>query len=124
MGIGNTTTSAAVAAVLLERDPAEVTGVGAGLPAAGLVRKVDAIRRGIARNRPNAGDPLDVLSKVGGLDLAGIAGAFLGGASAGVPVVIDGFFAAAACGNSALSGLRRVYARFPCIGGSLPDRCC
>lgn len=96
MGIGNTTTSAAVAAVLLERDPAEVTGVGAGLPAAGLVRKVDAIRRGIARNRPDAGDPLDVLSKVGGLDLAGIAGAFLGGASAGVPVVIDGFISAAA----------------------------
>ncbi|MGN0625886.1 MAG: nicotinate-nucleotide--dimethylbenzimidazole phosphoribosyltransferase [Oscillospiraceae bacterium] len=96
MGIGNTTTSAAVAAVLLGRDPSDVTGVGAGLPAKGLIRKVEAIRRGIAVNRPDAGDPLDVLAKVGGLDLAGIAGAFLGGASAGVPVIIDGFISAAA----------------------------
>ena len=75
---------------------AEVTGVGAGLSSEGLVRKVETIRRGIAVNRPNPDDALDVLSKVGGLDLAGIAGAFLGGASAGIPVVIDGLISAAA----------------------------
>ena len=96
MGIGNTTTSAAVVSVLLGYDPAEVTGVGAGLSSEGLVRKVETIRRGIAVNRPNPDDALDVLSKVGGLDLAGLAGAFLGGASAGIPVVIDGLISAAA----------------------------
>ncbi|MDD3192544.1 MAG: nicotinate-nucleotide--dimethylbenzimidazole phosphoribosyltransferase [Oscillospiraceae bacterium] len=96
MGIGNTTTSAAVAAVLLGRDPAQVTGIGAGLSHEGLIRKVEAIRKGIAVNRPDPADALDVLAKVGGLDLAGIAGTFLGGASAGVPVVIDGFISAAA----------------------------
>ena len=94
-GIGNTTTSAAVVSVLLGYDPAEVTGVGAPF-LRGLVRKVETIRRGIAINRPNPDDALDVLSKVGGLDLAGIAGAFLGGASAGIPVVIDGLISAAA----------------------------
>ena len=96
MGIGNTTTSAAVVSVLLGYDPAEVTGVGAGLSSEGLVRKAETIRRGIAVNRPNPDDALDVLSKVGGLDLAGLAGAFLGGASAGIPVVIDGLISAAA----------------------------
>lgn len=71
MGIGNTTTTAALVSVLLGCDPAEVTGVGAGLSSDGFVRKVETIRRGIAVNRPNPDDALDVLSKVGGLDLAG-----------------------------------------------------
>ena len=91
MGIGNTTTSAAVAAVLLGRDPEEVTGRGAGLSTEGLRRKVDAIRRGIACNQPNPSDPVDTVSKVGGLDIAGLAGVFLGGALYHVPVLIDGF---------------------------------
>ena len=91
MGIGNTTTSAAVASVLLSREAEEVTGRGAGLSTEGLRRKVDAIRRGIAVNRPDASDPVDTVSKVGGLDIAGLMGVFLGGALYHVPVLIDGF---------------------------------
>ena len=96
MGIGNTTTSAAVTAVLLGLDPAEVTGRGAGLSDEGMRKKIDAIRRAININRPDPEDPLDVLSKVGGFDIAALTGLFLGGASRRVPVVIDGFISAAA----------------------------
>ena len=91
MGIGNTTTSAAVASVLLGREAEEVTGRGAGLSTDGLRRKVDAIRRGIAVNCPDPSDPVDTVSKVGGLDIAGLMGVFLGGALYHVPVLIDGF---------------------------------
>lgn len=90
MGIGNTTTSSALAAVLLDMPVEAVTGRGAGLSDAGLLRKQDAIRRAIAVNRPDAADPLDVLAKLGGFDIAGMAGLFLGGALYRVPVVIDG----------------------------------
>ena len=96
MGIGNTTTSTAVTAVLLGLDPTEVTGRGAGLSDEGLRRKIDAIRRAIDINRPDPEDPLDVLSKVGGFDIAALTGLFLGGASRRVPVVIDGVISAAA----------------------------
>ena len=82
MGIGNTTTSSAVAAVLLGEPVERMTGRGAGLSDAGLGRKLDAIRRGILRNRPNAEDALDVLGKLGGLDIAGLCGVFLGGTRA------------------------------------------
>lgn len=91
MGIGNTTTASAVAAVLLGLDAQEVTGRGAGLSDEGLARKLDAIRRGVAINRPDATDALDVLAKLGGFDLAGMCGLFLGGAAYRVPVLIDGF---------------------------------
>ena len=63
---------------------------------AGLARKLDAIRRGIARNQPDVADPLDVLSKLGGFDIAGLCGVFLGGALEGVPVVMDGFISGVA----------------------------
>ena len=96
MGIGNTTTSTAVTAVLLGLDPTEVTGRGAGLSDEGLRKKIDAIRRAIDVNRPDPEDPLDVLSKVGGFDIAALTGLFLGGASRRVPVVIDGVISAAA----------------------------
>lgn len=96
MGIGNTTTSSAVAAVLLEKDAAEVTGRGAGLSAEGLDRKVDVIRRSIELHQPDKEDVLDVLSKVGGLDIAGLAGVFLGGALYHIPVIIDGFISSVA----------------------------
>ena len=102
MGIGNTTTSAAVASVLLGREPGEVTGRGAGLSTEGLRRKVDAIRRGIAVNHPDPADPVDTVSKVGGLDIAGLAGVFLGGALYHVPVLIDGFISSV----SALAAVR------------------
>lgn len=96
MGIGNTTTSSAVASVLLELPPAEVTGRGAGLSDAGLARKIAAIERAISANRPDPDDPVDVLAKVGGLDLAALCGVYLGGAKYCLPVLLDGFISAAA----------------------------
>ena len=96
MGIGNTTTSSAIVSVLLGKDPAEVTGRGAGLTSEGLERKIQAIRTAIAVNQPDSADSLDVLHKVGGLDIAGLAGVFLGGAIHRVPVLVDGFISSAA----------------------------
>lgn len=96
MGIGNTTTSSAVAACLLGVAPKLVTGKGAGLTKEGFERKNHVIELGIALRRPDAEDGLDVLKKVGGLDLAGLCGVFLGGAIHRIPVVIDGFISAAA----------------------------
>ncbi len=96
MGIGNTTTSSAVASVLLNMPVEQVTGRGAGLSDAGLVRKQEAIRRGIAVNRPDPEDALDVLAKVGGFDIAGMVGLFLGGALYRVPILIDGLISSVA----------------------------
>ena len=96
MGIGNTTSSSAVASVLLGLDPETVTGRGAGLSSEGLQRKIQAIRRAVELHRPDPADPIDVLAKVGGFDIAGMAGTFLAGAAHHVPVVIDGFISAVA----------------------------
>lgn len=96
MGIGNTTTSSAVASVLLERPVWEVTGKGAGLTSKGLDKKIAVIENAIEKHRPNREDVLDVLSKVGGLDIAGLAGVCLGGAISGLPVVVDGLISAVA----------------------------
>lgn len=96
MGIGNTTTSSAVASVLLGDEPAEITGRGAGLTNEGLERKIHAIEKAIAVNRPKWDDPVDVLAKVGGFDLAGITGLYLGGAVYRIPIVVDGFISAVA----------------------------
>ena len=95
MGIGNTTAASAVSAVLLGREPEEVTGRGAGLSDAGLERKINAIRKAIRVNRPDAEDPVDVLAKVGGFELAGMAGAFLGGLEYHIPTIPDGMIPAA-----------------------------
>lgn len=98
MGIGNTTTSAAVASVILGISPERAAGRGAGLDSAGLSRKIDAVKRAIAANQPDSTDPFDLLSKLGGFDIAGMTGLFLGGAECGIPVVIDGVISAvAAC---------------------------
>jgi len=96
MGIGNTTTGTAVACVLLGLEPAAITGRGAGLSSAGLARKVSAIERGIALNRPDPADALDVLAKLGGLDIAAMAGLYIGGALHRLPVIIDGVISAVA----------------------------
>lgn len=96
MGIGNTTTSSAVAAVLLGCPPETVTGRGAGLSDEGLARKLAAIRAGIARNCPDPADPLAVLAAVGGLDIAAMAGACLGAAAARLPLLLDGFISTVA----------------------------
>ena len=91
MGIGNTTTSSAVASVLLGEDPKVMTGKGAGLTKKGLRKKVQVIREAVERMQPDKTDAIDVLSKVGGLDIAGLAGVYLGGAIYRIPVLIDGF---------------------------------
>lgn len=96
MGIGNTTTATAVACALLGLEPRYVTGRGAGLSDAGLTRKISVIRQALEENRPNPEDALDILSKVGGLDLAGLCGVFLGGALYRVPILMDGVITAAA----------------------------
>ena len=96
MGIGNTTTSSAVAAVLLGQEPVVMTGRGAGLSDAGLQKKIHAIETAVAVNQPDPADVLDVLHKVGGLDIAGLAGVFLGGALCHTPVLVDGFISSVA----------------------------
>ena len=96
MGIGNSTTAAAVCAALLGLSPETVCGRGAGLSDAGLVRKRQAVSRALAVNAPDTRDPVDVLARVGGLDLAAMCGAFLGAAACRTPVVIDGFISSTA----------------------------
>ena len=96
MGIGNTTASAAMACALLGCAPEELTGRGAGLSDAGLKRKRETIARALETNRPDAKDPLDVLAKVGGFEIAGMVGAFLGGMQHRIPVIMDGVISAVA----------------------------
>lgn len=96
MGIGNTTTSSAITAVLLKQDVEQVTGRGAGLSTKGLNKKIAAIQTGINLHQPDEQDVLDVLSKVGGLDIAGLTGVFLGCAYYQIPVIIDGFISGVA----------------------------
>ena len=107
MGIGNTTTSSAVAAALLGLPAEELVGRGAGLSDEGLARKREVVCRAIAVNRPDSNDAFDVLCKLGGFDIAGMAGLYLGGALYRVPVIIDGLIssvsaliAATLCPNS------------------------
>ncbi len=102
MGIGNTTSSSAVTAVLLNKRPSDVTGRGSGLSGDGLIRKIRAIEKAIEINKPDERDPIDVLAKVGGLDIAGLAGIFIGGALNKLPVLVDGFIS----GVSALVAVR------------------
>lgn len=96
MGIGNTTTSSAVASVLLNVPPRDVTGRGAGLDDKGLEKKISVITEAIRKNSPDKNDPEDVLSKLGGYDIAGMTGLFLGGAIYKIPVIIDGFISSVA----------------------------
>lgn len=96
MGIGNTTTSSAVLAVLLGADVEAVTGRGGGITEESFRKKKAVIRTAIEVNRPDRDDVVGVLSKVGGFDLAAMCGAFLGAAAARRPAVIDGLISAAA----------------------------
>lgn len=95
-GIGNTTTSSAMTAVLLGERPGAVTGAGAGLDGNGVARKIDVIEQALRVNSPDPGDALDVLAKLGGFDIAGMAGVFIGGALHRVPVLVDGFISSVA----------------------------
>ena len=96
MGIGNTTTSAAVLAALTGLPVEAVTGRGGGMTDAGFLRKKQVITDALALHRPDKNDVLDVLSRVGGLDIAAMCGVFLGAARQRLPVVIDGFISVVA----------------------------
>ena len=96
MGIGNTTSSAAITAVMTGQPVPQVTGKGTGIDEAGLARKVLLIERALHLNEPLPHDPLDVLAKVGGFEIGGLVGVILGGAACHVPVVLDGFISGAA----------------------------
>ena len=96
MGIGNTTTSSAIASVLLDQSVASVTGRGAGLSNESLKKKFDTIEQAILQNKPNPSDALDVLCKLGGFDIAGMVGTFIGGAIYRIPIIIDGIISSVA----------------------------
>jgi nicotinate-nucleotide--dimethylbenzimidazole phosphoribosyltransferase len=113
MGIGNTATSSAVASALLGRPVAEMTGRGVGLTDEGLAHKIAVIEQALAKNAPVAQDAFDVLCKLGGFDIAGLCGIFLGGALYGVPVVIDGFISGVAALVAARLCPRAVHAMLP-----------
>jgi nicotinate-nucleotide--dimethylbenzimidazole phosphoribosyltransferase len=102
MGIANTTAAACLTAAFTDRAPEEVTGRGTGVDDAGHRRKVEVVRRALAANRPDPADPLETLARLGGYEIAGLAGVVLGAAALRVPVVTDGFIATAA----ALSAVR------------------
>jgi nicotinate-nucleotide--dimethylbenzimidazole phosphoribosyltransferase len=110
MGIGNTTPSAAIAAVFCKRPVEEIAGRGTGVDHAGLQRKITAIQRALEANRPDPNDGLDVLAKVGGFEIGGLAGAILAAVACRRPVVIDGFIStAAAMIATSLAPLSRDY---------------
>lgn len=96
MGIGNTTVASALASILLSLPPRRVTGRGAGLDSAAFERKISVIERAVRVNNPDKSRPIELLSRLGGFDIAGIVGLFLGGAFYRVPVVIDGVISAVA----------------------------
>ncbi|MGI2335331.1 MAG: nicotinate-nucleotide--dimethylbenzimidazole phosphoribosyltransferase [Dehalogenimonas sp.] len=96
MGIGNTTPSAAICAVMTGQSVEKVTGRGTGLSDEQLNHKIRVIEKALAFNNPDATNALDVLTKVGGFEIGGIAGVILGAAAKGVPVVVDGFISGAA----------------------------
>jgi nicotinate-nucleotide--dimethylbenzimidazole phosphoribosyltransferase len=96
MGIGNTTPSSAILSVLSGEPPGKTTGRGTGIDHKAWKHKIMVIEEAISINRPDPGDPIDVLAKVGGYEIAGIVGLILGAASRSIPIVIDGVISIAA----------------------------
>ncbi len=96
MGIGNTTASSAITAVLTKEPIEEVTGRGTGIDKETLKNKTEIIKKALRRNHPDSSDPIDVLAKVGGFEIAGLTGTILAAASRRIPIVIDGFISGAA----------------------------
>jgi nicotinate-nucleotide--dimethylbenzimidazole phosphoribosyltransferase len=110
MGIGNTTTSAAVLCALTGVREEQVTGKGAGLKEDAYRHKIEVIKTALKINKPNPDDPVDVLAKVGGFDIAAMTGVFIGGAYTRTPVVIDGFISiVAALAASRLNPIVKEY---------------
>jgi nicotinate-nucleotide--dimethylbenzimidazole phosphoribosyltransferase len=114
MGIGNTTAASAVIAALTGEPVARVTGRGTGISQEALPAKIAVIERALEVNSPDASDPLDVLAKVGGLEIAAMTGVYLAGAAHRMPVVMDGFISAAA----ALAAVRLCH---ECVDYVLPS---
>jgi nicotinate-nucleotide--dimethylbenzimidazole phosphoribosyltransferase len=110
MGIGNTTPSSAIVAVITGTPPHDVTGRGTGIDDEQFAHKVSIIERVLETNKPDGADALDVLAKVGGFEIGGIAGLILGAASMGKPVLIDGFISTA--GALIAQGLAPISARY------------
>jgi nicotinate-nucleotide--dimethylbenzimidazole phosphoribosyltransferase len=96
MGIGNTTASSAICAVMMVKPVAEVTGRGTGISDEQLAHKIGVVKRALEVNQPDRQKPLEVLSKVGGFEIGGLVGVMLAGAAHRIPVVIDGFISGAA----------------------------
>jgi nicotinate-nucleotide--dimethylbenzimidazole phosphoribosyltransferase len=96
MGIGNTTPSSAIVAVMTGLPVVRVTGRGTGIDDAGLAQKIKVIKQAITLNKPDPKDALDVLCKVGGLEIAGLTGVMIAAAARRIPVVVDGFISTAA----------------------------
>jgi nicotinate-nucleotide--dimethylbenzimidazole phosphoribosyltransferase len=96
MGIGNTTSATALACLLLNEQPALLTGRGTGLDAEGVTHKVAIIKRAVALHRPQINSSLDALRRVGGFEIAALTGAYIHGAQLGLPLLIDGFISSAA----------------------------
>lgn len=96
MGIGNTTSASAIVAALTGLDPLEVTGYGTGIDEERRIRKSEIIREALAANQPDPANALDLLGKVGGFEIGGLAGVMLACAAARVPVIVDGFISTAA----------------------------
>ena len=96
MGIGNTSSATAILCALTGAAPADAAGRGTGIDDATLKRKIAAIQKGLDVNRPDANDPIDVLAKVGGLEIGAITGVILGAAAFRIPMVLDGFISGAA----------------------------
>jgi nicotinate-nucleotide--dimethylbenzimidazole phosphoribosyltransferase len=96
MGIGNTSSAAAILCALTGLAPREVTGTGTGVNGRTLASKIAAVERGLASNRPRRDDPLDILAKVGGFEIGAMTGVFLAAAAHRIPVMLDGYIAGAA----------------------------
>jgi nicotinate-nucleotide--dimethylbenzimidazole phosphoribosyltransferase len=102
MGIANTTSAAALACALLERDAAALTGPGTGLDEEGVAHKAAVIARALELHRPHLADPLEGLRRLGGFEIAAMTGAYAACAQAGLPALVDGFIA----GVAALAAVR------------------
>lgn len=120
MGIANTTTSSAVASVLTGLPVEIMVGKGAGLSADGLENKKSTVTRAIQFNNPDPSDPIDVLAKLGGFDIGGLAGCFIGAACCKLPILIDGFISAAAALVAVRIEPRVIDYIFPSHGSAEP----
>jgi nicotinate-nucleotide--dimethylbenzimidazole phosphoribosyltransferase len=113
MGIGNTTASSAIYSLYTGLSPENITGPGAGIEDALILKKIEVIKRALEINNPDKNDAIDVLSKIGGFEIGGMAGAMLAGAAYHIPVVVDGFIStAAACLARSLNPLVDEYLIF------------